>query len=325
MQVQEYPSQEEQLEEEVDLELSDAKVYIPLFISEELDLKMKYLSDNFEKEIGGWIIGEYKDDGIYLNDLLIPEQEVSSASVDINAGSSGKLVKEFKEKCTKIIGHWHSHCKMGCFWSYTDENNMEEIMKPRKRFLFIVSSKGEHKIRLELKEPFRISVDDMQYELQSKEYDKIRKKLEKEISKKVIETSYNNNDVTNWGSNTTTYSGNFNKPDDNEPSYKQDLTAKSYDPSRKVEFFMTFTNGATATYRKRNLIIEQLSEPETAFLMEEFKEMRPLSAGSQGIKMLIFNIKNSQKAEKIATDIEVALQDFNEDFYSNPNNLAEFL
>jgi len=165
-----------------------AKINIPIVMKRSLKEEIDWLSTNYDKEIAGWITGTITKDKIILEELLIPHQEVGGASVDMDGKQIAQLRKEYGNKCKRIIGEWHSHVGMGCFWSSTDEDLIEQFMKPRKMAIFIVSSKGKHLVRLESKEPFKISIDKLKFEVE--EDTKVKKKLEKEIKKKVTEKSY---------------------------------------------------------------------------------------------------------------------------------------
>jgi len=165
------------------------EVSIPVLLKKELNDKLIWFVANYKNEISGWLTGEYTDEGIVIDDILIPEQEVGQTSVDTIGANLVKLRREYKDKCMRIIGHWHSHNTMQAHWSQTDEEFIKQVIEPRDKFLFIVSSKDDgHLIRLELKKPFRISIDSMPFSVESN--NKIQKFCERVIEKKVKETTY---------------------------------------------------------------------------------------------------------------------------------------
>lgn len=164
-----------------------AEIKIPIIMSKNFKDKIDWLSINYENEIGGWITGRIGKN-IYLEDLLIPQQEAGGSFVNMSGKQIALLRKEYGDKCKKIIGEWHSHNDMGSFWSFVDEDLIEQVMKPRKIFLFIVSSKGEHKIRIEIRKPFFISVDDLPY--LTDQDAKIIEFLKKEIKNKIKEEEF---------------------------------------------------------------------------------------------------------------------------------------
>lgn len=135
--------------------------------------KMEYFARYFDKEIGGWIGGSYDPETreIILDDLMIPNQEVSTAEVDMDASGIIPMIKEVGIKRTsRILGHFHSHHSMGAFFSGTDETNMETIMEPDTRNLFVFIVTGEkgakHKIRISITVgEFEIGFDGVDYEV----------------------------------------------------------------------------------------------------------------------------------------------------------------
>ena len=82
------------------------EVNIKVVMERQFKDKIDWLSKNYDKEIAGFITGEIDGEEIVLEDLIIPEQEVGSAHVDIEGKSQVKLRKEFGNKCKKIIGEW---------------------------------------------------------------------------------------------------------------------------------------------------------------------------------------------------------------------------
>jgi len=150
-------------------------------ISSELISVLNVLSQEYDTEVAGYLVGSIVNGNIHLEDILIPEQDTSQTSVSINPQQMLQLRREYPDKCSRIIGHWHSHHSMGCFWSKTDEENMEQIADPRKLFVFIVSSKGKHLIRIEMREPIHISLDKVGYEIYSEKLTAVRQKVDKII------------------------------------------------------------------------------------------------------------------------------------------------
>lgn len=145
--------------------------------------KLNVLSTEYGIEVGGYITGEIRDNEIYLKDLLIPNQQISSGSVNITGADQIMLRKKYGKKVTEIIGHWHSHHQLGCFWSLTDETDMKNVMSFRKFFVWIVSSKGNHLIRVSQREPFSHDFNDCEFYVQNSRLKELRNKMNKLISK----------------------------------------------------------------------------------------------------------------------------------------------
>lgn len=157
-------------------------------IDKEVNDKIDWFTDNYPKEISGWLVGDITKDLISITDLLIPYQEVGDASVDTSGGDLIKLRKEYGDKCLKIIGHWHSHNTMDNYWSTTDDNFIDEYMEQREKAIFFVSGKGnDHRVRVEIRKPLNISIDELDYCVVSEEVNELGKELLKVIEEKVTE------------------------------------------------------------------------------------------------------------------------------------------
>jgi len=166
-------------------------------ISKILHDKIVWLINNYDKEIGCWLIGEIKPDKIIIEDFLIPFQEVGGASVDTSGSNLVKLRKEYGDKCKKIIGHFHSHNTMSAYWSSTDEDFIKEYTEPRGQAVFIVSSKSDgHRVRLEITKPFKLSFDELEYTIID-ENSEVANELKEAIKTKLTEKIYTKSE--GWG------------------------------------------------------------------------------------------------------------------------------
>jgi proteasome lid subunit RPN8/RPN11 len=143
-----------------------------------LMIKLDVLSSQYDSEIGGYLLGETKDGELVLNDLLLPDQSVTSTSVVISGKDQVNLLKRYgAEKMKKIVGHWHSHAKMGCFWSGTDRENMQNIMSYKDYFVFMVSSNKNHLCRLCIKKPITLEFENIPIELKSLTIDMLKNRV----------------------------------------------------------------------------------------------------------------------------------------------------
>jgi len=155
---------------------------IKVKITPSLLTKLDILSSEYNIEIGGYLLGEIKDGILVISDLLIPSQRINSVAVEISPRDQIDLLKRYRaEKCKRIVGHWHSHHTMGCFWSGQDKLNMNQIMTYKDYFLFIVSSKKNHLCRLCLSKPIRADFENADLEISSLTIDMLRSHVNKII------------------------------------------------------------------------------------------------------------------------------------------------
>lgn len=67
---------------------------------------------------------EPDDGGLLVEDVILPEQEVGSATCELKTGKWMKSIK--KDDWQYIRGWGHSHKTMGCFHSGTDDDTLED-------------------------------------------------------------------------------------------------------------------------------------------------------------------------------------------------------
>lgn len=128
-------------------------------VSGKLMHKMNILSSEFNIEVGGYLIGSVVNGELYLDDVLIPRQRIGSTSDVISPEHQIALRREHGDKVKNIVGHWHSHHHMGAFWSPTDLALHNGIMQYRDYFVFVVSSQGNHLVKVCVKKPLIIEQD----------------------------------------------------------------------------------------------------------------------------------------------------------------------
>ena len=243
--------------------------------------KIDWISSHYDKEVNGFITGTIEKDSIVLEDLLIPYQEADSGSCEVTGENIVKLRKEYKEKCKGIIGEWHSHHSMSAFWSGDDERVINDFSEPRETSIFIVSSKGNHLIRVELRKPFKISLDNLPYEVEATE-SKVGKEMTKEIDKKVTVSVTN---VYDWRKN------------NNYPNYTKSKEERDIrrDINAKVRFF-----------NKKNMVeISNLTLYQKIELMNNFPDLSPTCfAETDGNYRLEYHFNNKTESLDIMKEIK---------------------
>ncbi|MFQ6123308.1 MAG: hypothetical protein ACE5R6_01695 [Candidatus Heimdallarchaeota archaeon] len=81
-----------------------------------------------------------------VEDILIPEQEVTSYSVEIPKSALLKLTEELEtlDSNLQVLGWAHSHAKMGAFSSLTDDENHVRVLHQSKNFKIMSDKKTKY-------------------------------------------------------------------------------------------------------------------------------------------------------------------------------------
>ena len=143
----------------------DVVVNFNVKIKEDILRKIEVIVSEFPQELSGFLIGKFKDENIFIEDIIFPKQTVSGASVDIDAKDVIPLRNDPRWK--KLLGLWHSHVSMGTFWSggEGDESHIRFLSQDKPLSVFIVSSfksnEFEHKVRVEISSPVKITFDNI--------------------------------------------------------------------------------------------------------------------------------------------------------------------
>lgn len=252
---------------------------------------IEWFSTNYEKEIGGWITGKVSPEAIVLDGLLIPNQEAGVGSVDMSAKQLVDLRKEYGKECTRIIGEWHSHNSMGCFWSSTDDELITDFMKPREIGIFIVSSKNEHLLRLELRKPLSLSIDKLDYSVESD--DKLKETCLKIIKEKVKETIYVSSVSNCYGGWTGSYSG-----------YGSSKKEKKDDVTKQVANMVAYHNDGT-------IVVRDITWDIADAISNEYSIYHPLvDVGGSGVATVKFKFNDKKKALEFMREMRESLVEY---------------
>ena len=142
-------------------------------------------SDKWGTEIGGMAVTIQDEDGDWqIKDPQVIKQEVSAALCELDKTELAKyysrMAIKYKNKNMRFCW-WHSHAKMGAFWSGTDTNTIDEYEDGDLSFALVVNVKEEYKCRVSVWKPFTIH-EDVEITIVSKEK---KHKIPKTISTEV--------------------------------------------------------------------------------------------------------------------------------------------
>jgi len=165
----------------------DIEIDVKVYINKKLMNKLEIISTEFDKELGGLLLGKTTEEGILIESIIFPKQTVTGGSVDMDAKDLVEARKQFAKDWGRIIGYWHSHNTLGAFWSAGDEQEHIRLMGKERDFcVFIVSSKDKHRVRLDVNKPFKMTLDNLPLYIISKDRDKLKDAVLKEIKQCII-------------------------------------------------------------------------------------------------------------------------------------------
>ena len=190
-----------------------------LVLSTEVYRQIKWLTFNFDKEIGAVGVGKIKKDKednrhLYIEKLFFPKQEVTYATVHISPDMIHDLCKnpEFMERLKDVCFYWHKHPGTASHSSTDMKDTFETfVTKDTKWFAFLQTATKadggmDREARIEVVRPIRTTITDekidLTYELPEEEKE-FRQSMEKIIKTCIVEPPPT--------TTTTYYSGNWNK------------------------------------------------------------------------------------------------------------------
>jgi hypothetical protein len=156
--------------------------------------RMRYLVQNVDAEVA-WFGTVTRDGSIFtIDEIFVPEQEVTASSVNAGAEEMSSLVPEIIEKygeekaLNDIIPNMrafcHSHHKMATFWSNTDEDGINGLANSQFLVSLVLNRDGNILGRVDLFSPLRVTLDKVNVCI---DFDSTCDELAEEIKNKVTE------------------------------------------------------------------------------------------------------------------------------------------
>lgn len=197
----------------------DIKIDYKLFIKPDLYTKILWYVDNCENEISGLCDVEWNPGrGVFeLNEVYLVKQEVSSTSTELDADALAELYFNLTKsgKTTMPRLWWHSHAKMGVFWSQTDLDTMQELKNDSYTIALEFNHAHQMLCRLLIWHPFPVVIDDVKVMIDlATDTDTLE--LEAEMKAKVSESSV----VTHYKSNNSFKFDGLNPKTNKNPEWK---------------------------------------------------------------------------------------------------------
>jgi len=107
--------------------------------------------DEYQSEIGGYMIVKYIENAFVFTEPVILEQEITAGNTDITKEAMGKYFTESEIKHGDEpywFCWWHSHHTMGVFWSSTDITAIEQDKHSDYDFSLVINLKQEQILRI---------------------------------------------------------------------------------------------------------------------------------------------------------------------------------
>jgi proteasome lid subunit RPN8/RPN11 len=138
-------------------------------------------------EIGGMAIAKENEDGDWVVShpaILTQTTTGGTCTLDKEALSDYYIEMAMKHGTDIQFVWWHSHAKMGAFWSGTDTNTMTEYKSGNWSMFLVVNVYEQYKFRVQIWSPFEAHIDtELQIIGEDKEF-KIPKRIMNEVDKK---------------------------------------------------------------------------------------------------------------------------------------------
>lgn len=130
--------------------------------------KLTAYVDNCPYEIGG--LGKVTTDGrdFYVSDVEIFTQKVTPAHVEMTADTLATFQMEKMRAKESLVDYkfwWHSHAKMGVFWSSTDTDTMNGSTEFPWLVSLVTNHKHELKARVDIYKPVHVHIDNVAVEI----------------------------------------------------------------------------------------------------------------------------------------------------------------
>lgn len=149
--------------------------------------RMKAYVDLCNEEISGLGKVERDGDNFRIVDIALFEQTVSAAHSDITAEALAKFQVELIRKNESLEDWnfwWHSHAKMGVFFSGTDTGTIDSSTEFKYLVSLVTNHKHEFTARVDIYEPVRM-YKMLDVEIEEQENQAVLDACQKEIDEKV--------------------------------------------------------------------------------------------------------------------------------------------
>lgn len=122
--------------------------------------KIKYFVLHTPHEISGMGKSRFVDnETILIQDIEILKQESSFSDTVLDEAAMARFLQEKIEESESWNIWWHSHADMGPFWSFTDEQTIEETTGGNYLISIVTNKKLKTLARFDLFSPLRLTLE----------------------------------------------------------------------------------------------------------------------------------------------------------------------
>jgi len=141
-----------------------------------------------EEVLGLLVVDEGKNGkGLTVSDIIIPEQEIGSIDCEMKVGETLSQKEIPKGKVRKIKGWFHSHKKMGTFYSWTDDKTLENWAYALPYAIgVVVSLPSDFKAWIQYGKPYLSEKQELTVRIVIDNEPQFKEQLEKELEKKIM-------------------------------------------------------------------------------------------------------------------------------------------
>lgn len=159
-----------------------------LYIDPIVMRRIMYYTEAADGEVSGLGVVKIDDKGRHIvSKVHLLEQESSGADTELKPEAISELMVDMMKKDEDpglLKFWWHSHANMSVFWSGTDDT-CAETLSHEYAFSLVVNKAGDRKCRLDLYNPFRITIDNIRIEELKIEDAELKEECAKEVKEKV--------------------------------------------------------------------------------------------------------------------------------------------
>lgn len=112
-------------------ELKPSQTAFRLHIPEAQYQKIMHWVNRCDNEVSGFGSLDYDNDSrtFTVRDVILVKQTVTKAETEMDAAAIGKAMYQLRDEPNALKWHWHSHGRMGVFWSATDRTLIRQLSK----------------------------------------------------------------------------------------------------------------------------------------------------------------------------------------------------